>query len=97
MSIDTSPYRLDVLTRAYADLTLSLWLGLFPPTHIPLEVIVPWYWSDDVARFLISEGRLDRLVAESYLARPVAIKRNEQTLADAAHGLQDDDEIPLAA
>jgi len=58
---------------------------------------MPWYWSDDVASLLINEGRLDAQIAESYLARPVAIRRDEKTLADAAHGLQEDDEIPLAA
>lgn len=58
---------------------------------------MPWYWSDEIARFLVESDRLTERDAQPLVDRPVALRRSETTLADAARGLQDDDEIPLAA
>ncbi len=58
---------------------------------------MPWYWSDDVARFLLAGGRIDPGPAEQLIRTPVAMRRPEADLESAALGLQDDGEIPLAA
>jgi hypothetical protein len=58
---------------------------------------MPWYWSDDIARTLVSQGRLDTENAIRLIASPVALRRDESTVEGAAFGLQDDEEIPLAA
>ena len=58
---------------------------------------MPWYWSDDIARHLVATQKLDSDQAHIFIDRPVAIRRSETTLELAAAGLQEDDEIPLAA
>lgn len=58
---------------------------------------MPWYWSDDVARFLLAGERIDSGLAEQLIRTPVAMRRPEADLESAALGLQDDGEIPLAA
>ena len=58
---------------------------------------MPWYWSDEIARHLVATQKLEPDQAQILIARPVAIRRAETSLEDAAVGLQDDDEIPLAA
>ena len=58
---------------------------------------MPWYWSDDVARVLLADGRINSDTAASLITTPVAIRRPEADVESAAHGLQDDGEIPLAA
>jgi hypothetical protein len=58
---------------------------------------VPWYWTDDIARALIDNGRLTVESARTMLATPVAVKRVEPDLDAAIQGMLDDDEIPIAA
>jgi hypothetical protein len=58
---------------------------------------MPWYWSDDVARVLLADGRIDPDTAARLISAPVAIRRSETDVQSAALGLQDDGEIPLAA
>jgi hypothetical protein len=58
---------------------------------------MPWYWSDDVARVLLADGRIDPDTAARLTTTPVAIRRPETDVQSAALGLQDDGEIPLAA
>jgi hypothetical protein len=58
---------------------------------------MPWYWSDDIAKILIDSQRLDPKSASSMVAAPVAFRRVEPTLEEAADRLMEDDEIPLAA
>jgi hypothetical protein len=58
---------------------------------------VPWYWTDDIARALIDNGRLTVESAVTMLATPVAVKRVEPDLDAAIQGMLDDDEIPIAA
>lgn len=58
---------------------------------------MPWYWSDDVVRMLTAEGRIQPDLAASWVSQPVAFRRDEATIEDAAAGLLDDGEIPLAA
>lgn len=58
---------------------------------------MPWYWTDDLARVLLTDGLIDEAVASEMMAVPVAYRRDETTVETAAKGLLDDDEIPLAA
>lgn len=58
---------------------------------------MPWYWTDDLARVLVSKGTIPERIAAEISATPVAIRRTEDTLEAAAYGYLDDDEIPLAA
>jgi hypothetical protein len=59
--------------------------------------LMPWYWSDDIAKTLAANGRIDAATAASLTAMPVAIRRQESTLDEAASAMQEDGEIPLAA
>ncbi len=58
---------------------------------------MPWYWTDDLGRFLVSEGIISERVAAHLEASPIAIRRVEASIEEAALGMVDDDEIPLAA
>jgi len=58
---------------------------------------MPWYWSDELAAFLSSEGRLDVEAARRLANPPVAYRSESDTVEDAARELIDDGEIPLAA
>lgn len=58
---------------------------------------MPWYWTDDLARALLSEGRISASAASTIAAAPVAIRRDEDTVEQAARGVLDDGEIPLPA
>lgn len=58
---------------------------------------MPWYWSDDVARFLLTVGKIDTTVADQLARTPIAVRRPETDLETAALAMQDDNEIPLAA
>jgi hypothetical protein len=58
---------------------------------------MPWYWSDDVARFLLAAGKIDPGSADLLVRTLVAIRRPEADLEAAALAMQDDNEIPLAA
>jgi hypothetical protein len=58
---------------------------------------VPWYWTDDIARALIDNGRLSVESARAMLAAPVALRRAEPDLDTAVQAMLDDDEIPIAA
>lgn len=58
---------------------------------------MPWYWTDDLARALLANGRIDESVASPMITSPVAYRREEASVEAAAEGLVDDDEIPLLA
>lgn len=58
---------------------------------------LPWYWTDDLARALVADGRIDEIVASIMIASPMAYRREETSVEAAAQGLLDDDEIPLLA
>jgi hypothetical protein len=60
-------------------------------------LLVPWYWTDDIARRLIEAGRIKAEAVGLMLSVPTAIRRDETTIEAAAQALLDDDEIPLAA
>ena len=60
------------------------------------RLLVPWYWTDDIARALIEAGRLTVDAAGSLMSVPTTIRREEPTI-EAAQAMLDDDEIPLAA
>jgi hypothetical protein len=60
-------------------------------------LIVPWYWTDDIARALIDAGRIGEEAVRAMMVGPTAIKRDETTLEAVALALLDEDEIPLAA
>jgi hypothetical protein len=72
-------------------------VGDVPPAVSPWRYALPWYWTDDLARALLADGRIDESVASPMIARPVAYKREEASVEAAAQGLLDDDEIPLLA
>lgn len=58
---------------------------------------MPWYWTDEVAPFLVARGSLDTETAITLMALPVAHRSDAETLEEAAKELLDDGEIPLAA
>lgn len=58
---------------------------------------MPWYWTDDLARALLADDRIDDSVAAMLINTPVAYRREETSLDSAARALLDDDEIPLLA
>lgn len=58
---------------------------------------MPWYWTDEVAPFLVAQGSLDADTAATLSALPVAIRSEHDTLEEAAKELLDDGELPLAA
>lgn len=61
------------------------------------RLLVPWYWTDDIARALIEAGRMTVDAAGPLMSVPSAIRREEPTIDAAALAMLDDDEIPLAA
>ena len=58
---------------------------------------MPWYWTDDLAPLLVSQGKMTPEAAEEMSKSPVAIKRREATIDEAVEVMVEDDEIPLAA
>lgn len=70
-----------------------LWECPCPPS--PLEVALPWYWTDDLARALLEDGRISETVASQLTSVPVALRSEETTVEAAASALLEDDEIPL--
>lgn len=70
--------------------------GSRPPTF-PGGISVPWYWTDDLSRIMVSEGLISDDLARSMASSPVAIRREETSVEEAAKAIDDDDEIPLAA
>ena len=58
---------------------------------------MPWYWTDDLAQALVRQGMISQSTASELTTAPVAYRRDETTVEEAASGLLDDDEIPLAA
>jgi hypothetical protein len=58
---------------------------------------MPWYWTDELARALLADGRIDHDTAVRLAAIPVALRREELSVEAAAAALADDDELPLAA
>ena len=49
---------------------------------------MPWYWSDDVARFLLAAGKIDLGTADQLVRAPVAVRRPEPDLETAALAMQ---------
>lgn len=58
---------------------------------------MPWYWTDELARALLVDGRIDPETASRLETMPVAICSDESTVEAAASALAEDGEIPLAA
>jgi hypothetical protein len=58
---------------------------------------MPWYWTDEVAPFLVAQGSLDADTAATLSSLPVALRSEHETLEEAAKELMDDGELPLAA
>jgi hypothetical protein len=58
---------------------------------------VPWYWTDDIAHFLIEAEKMSADALGSMLTVPSAIRRDEASVEAVAQALLDEDEIPLAA
>lgn len=53
---------------------------------------MPWYWTDEITDALVLMGRLDEPSSGSVPAMPIAIRRAESMLEEAAMGLQEDDD-----
>lgn len=58
---------------------------------------MPWYWTDDLARHLLDNGRISPDRAEMIARTPVAIRSEEEDIDRAAGEVLDEDESPLAA
>lgn len=58
---------------------------------------MPWYWSDDIARTLLENGKIHTAEALAMSTTPVAYRSESTTLTEAIEALLDDEEIPLAA
>lgn len=58
---------------------------------------MPWYWTDEVAPLLVAKGSIDAETADGLTKLPVAFRSEHETLEEAAAGLAEDGEIPLAA
>lgn len=58
---------------------------------------MPWYWSDDLSRILVSESLHSGQTASRLEASPVAIRRVESSIEEAVRGMVEDDDVPLAA
>ncbi len=58
---------------------------------------MPWYWTDEIAEVLRDKIRISEAEARRLAVVPIAIRRPEGDIVEAALGLLDDDEIPLAA
>jgi hypothetical protein len=58
---------------------------------------MPWFWTDEVAATLISEGRIDAEAATELVGYPVAYRSDHETVEEAARELAEEGEIPLAA
>lgn len=58
---------------------------------------MPWYWTDEVAPVLVANGSIDAETADGLIKLPVAFRSEHETIEEAAAGLAEDEEIPLAA
>lgn len=58
---------------------------------------MPWYWSDDVARLLLADGKIDAQTAAELSTAPVAFRADSGSVEESAAELAEDEEIPLAA
>ncbi|HEU4320921.1 MAG TPA: hypothetical protein VFS66_12655 [Acidimicrobiia bacterium] len=58
---------------------------------------MPWYWTDEVAPVLVSNGTIDQTTAQLLISMPVAYRSEHESLEAAVGELLDDGEIPLAA
>ena len=58
---------------------------------------MPWYWSDELAKVLLSSGRIDTQTAGSLSVAPVAFRRDTDNVEEVAQELAEEGEIPLAA
>lgn len=56
-----------------------------------------WYWTDDIAKVLLENHRIDAKLAESIAVRRVAYRSTHTSLLEAAEALLDGEEVPLAA
>lgn len=58
---------------------------------------MPWFWTDEVAPFLVARGSIDAEDAVGLVSSPVAHRSEHETIEDASEELLEDGEIPLAA
>ncbi len=56
-----------------------------------------WYWTDDIAKALLENDKIDAGLAETIAVKTVAIRSTHTSLLEAAEALLDDEEVPLAA
>jgi hypothetical protein len=58
---------------------------------------MPWFWTDEVAATLVSDGRIDPESAAGLMTYPVAYRSDRDAIEEATQELAEDGEIPLAA
>jgi hypothetical protein len=58
---------------------------------------MPWYWTDDLARLLIDEGRPDDHRLRHWVLHPVGVRREGEAREVAREMLDEDEEPALAA
>jgi hypothetical protein len=56
-----------------------------------------WYWSDDIAKALLDNGKIEERLATIIGSKMVAFRSNRTSILEASQALLDDEEIPLAA
>lgn len=58
---------------------------------------MPWFWSDEVAAFLVANGKLNSDAAAGLIEMPVAFRSDAETVEEVVVELAENGEIPLAA
>lgn len=58
---------------------------------------MPWFWTDDLARLLTSNGHSDRAIMERWLRQPQAVRGDGEAMAVAEQLLADEDDEPALA
>jgi len=58
---------------------------------------MPWYWTDEMARVLVADGRIAEDTAATMIALPIAHRSEHDNIEAAVREILDDGEIPLAA
>jgi hypothetical protein len=58
---------------------------------------MPWFWTDDLARLLTSNGHSDGAIMERWLRQPQAVRGDGEAMTVAERLLADEDDEPALA
>src|ERR687891_1406837 len=73
--------RIACVRGVFLDLTGGIWWRSSPgPPVLWRRCPMPWYWTDELARALLTDGRIDPETAARLGSIPVAVRRDEATL-----------------